>query len=143
MKSDFYWISQKEEGVERRKSLAIATIRWTAYFITYSFLVLLGLVTGGFFWPENLRRTILSYGYTNEDNGKHIELSKPGKSKAGPCNTISEPKKTNNQVFDEFFIEIMNSSAEIAEGLDTKVKLHLIAKKLGVDMKHDCNGNCN
>lgn len=128
--------------------MAIATIRWTVYFVTYSFLVLLGLVTGGFFWPENLRRSILSYGYKSEDYGKDTDLSKQGtsqESKARQTNTMVDmiPKKTKMQTFDECFIEIMNSSAEIADGLDTKVKLQLIAKKLGVDMKHFCNGECN
>lgn len=141
-RAEVYWISQKKEGFARRKSLIVAGMKWMLYGMTYFLLILLGVITGGFFWPTGFRRFILSYGYKSvetEDGNMDTEVSKSHESKAKQCNTINDtmPEKTSIQTFDECFIDIMKSSAEIAERLDTKVKLQLIAKKLGVDLKHD------
>ena len=141
-RSEVYWISQKKEGFARRKLFIIAGMKWMLYGMTYFLLILLGVITGGFFWPTGFRRFILSYGYKSvetEDKNTDTEASKSHGSKAGQSNIIdgTMPKKSNIQTFDECFVDIMNSSADIAERLDTKVKLQLIAKKLGVDLNHD------
>ena len=39
--SDMYWISQKQEGFERKKSMTIKTIRWFGYYVMYCFLFIL------------------------------------------------------------------------------------------------------
>lgn len=145
--ADMYWISQKEEGWERRKKTTIAAMKWVGYYAIYLCLVVLGFVTGGFFWPTGLRRAILSYGYNSAD-GRQRDV---GASKVQANESTEKriehnlmiPKKTSTRMFEDFFIEIMGVNPEVAQKIDSPSKLQLIADKIGVKLKRDCNGGCD
>lgn len=67
LRSEYHWICHCRFGIEQKFSLIGATIRWFFYFGGYALLVILGVVTGGFFWPVEFRRYILSYGYKSDE----------------------------------------------------------------------------
>ena len=63
--SELYWINNTTKSpLEERMKMMKATFQWLCYGICYFVLLVLGLVTGGFFWPQGFRRSVLSYGYT-------------------------------------------------------------------------------
>ncbi len=68
LRSEYHWICHCRIGIEQKLSLIGATIRWFFHFGGYAVLVILGVVTGGFFWPVEFRRYILSYGYESDED---------------------------------------------------------------------------
>jgi len=69
LQATLYWV--KTESINAKKKVGGAGLyfirikvlaKFFVQFLVYSMLVILGLFTCGWFWPRNLRRTVLSIG---------------------------------------------------------------------------------
>jgi ankyrin repeat protein len=77
LQADMYW--SKKEAEDGNKLFAVtyhrsnALFSWLKLLVKYSALVILGCVTGGWFWPTNFRKVVISVGV---HNGRELWIEK-------------------------------------------------------------------
>jgi len=63
LQTDLYWIKRKEKECKCLKWVRIkVTFKWMMSCLLYLVLIILGIITAGFFWPKNFRKGILFVG---------------------------------------------------------------------------------
>lgn len=63
LQTDLYWIKRKEKECKCFKWVRIkVTFKWMMSCLLYLVLIILGIITAGFFWPKNFRKGILFVG---------------------------------------------------------------------------------
>ncbi len=75
LKSEIYWISHtytEKDQLKKKYKVFQATIRRLIETTLSISLLFLGSVSGGILWPTTVRRSILSYGFTNGDEEVHF-----------------------------------------------------------------------
>ena len=98
LRSEIFWIKNEEIGFCHTWTRIVrATVKWICYDVLYCLLLVLGFCTGGFLWPNRVRRNIFSYGYkSNKDDPDTASKTDE------PIERLSENLKTIQLAHEEF-----------------------------------------
>jgi hypothetical protein len=158
LESDFYWASMDDQ--KGGKLIIFTTaLKWFGFASVYFFLIILGLVSGGFFWPRALRIYFAFYGSSddqdskivmnNEDdeaiNGININAATHSEGDVQNSNSqlqdrmIEQEMDTEtelNVIFDRIFMNVVdNATKKDAEKLDFRSKLSKIDEATQTNMR--------
>merc|ERR1740124_648973 len=103
LNAEFFWIeydqnkctSKKRSCAHANKMRMKAILKWVMLALLYCVLILLGIVTAGFFWPKNFRIGVLSVGV--EDAYAEMDISAEEKANVDADVPDSGKKQTESR----------------------------------------------
>lgn len=112
LRSEIFWINNTEKkGVLRKCKVVVAAIKWIFYTLLYCLLLLLGFCTGGFLWPNRVRRNIFSYGYKNKEvdpTAAYQPIDILSENLKNAQLALEEFEKSKEDITDESTDEVLN-----------------------------------